>query len=295
MLNYDGTAGASYSAPIFDFSSGSPKVWNNNTEEFETYNASNIAYYGNRMVEGPPTTFAVAVPTSLPENVPGSEYIAKVYNVHGANAVEAIPFVDSTGSGTFTLTYNGITTAAITYSATYGTLVTNINNALNTTFGTSQIVASASSLATVILTFSGPNYCHAPLVGHVTSTITGTGFTINGSGTAGTSTTTTAGVGFAATDISSYGALLETKFTWNGEIQVTPPVTGYAPSPIRNTWFVFTTGSDTNNGQTPASAFKTISKANGVSKTGDNIYVDAATAASISNYAGITATIRSYP
>ncbi|MGD0898383.1 MAG: hypothetical protein ABR915_11145, partial [Thermoguttaceae bacterium] len=37
----------------------------------------------------------------------------------GVEPVEALPVVDATGSGTFTLTYMGITTGAITYSSTY--------------------------------------------------------------------------------------------------------------------------------------------------------------------------------
>lgn len=120
--------------------------------------------------------------------------------VSGANAVEAIPVVDSTGVGTFTLTIEGITTGAITYSSTAATLVTNINTALNSAFGTSAIVASGASLAALILTFSGTGYTNRPINGHVTSVITiGSGsFTINGvvgtAGTPGVSTTTTAGV-----------------------------------------------------------------------------------------------------
>ena len=62
----------------------------------------------------------------------------------GTNAIYDLVVVDSTGSGTFTLTIDGITTPAITYSATEATLVTNINTQLNATFGTSAIVASGA-------------------------------------------------------------------------------------------------------------------------------------------------------
>lgn len=117
-------------------------------------------------------------------------------DVAAVNQIEAIPVVDSTGVGTFFFTIEGISTPAITYSATAATLVTNINAALNTAFGTSAIVASGASLAALILTFSGTNYKGRPIVGHAVSTITqaGSTFTINGSATSGTSTTTTAGV-----------------------------------------------------------------------------------------------------
>ena len=118
--------------------------------------------------------------------------------VSAVNQINSLPFVDSTGSGTFTITVEGITTGAITYSSTAATLYANINTALNATFGTSAIVASGASLAAIILTFSGTGYAGRP-VGTVQATVlTGsTGYTINGSGTVGTPSTsavTTAGV-----------------------------------------------------------------------------------------------------
>lgn len=112
----------------------------------------------------------------------------------GVSPVEALPVVDTTGSGTFTLTYMGITTGAITYSATVATLITNINTALDSAFGAGNLVASGASLAALIITGSAGNYQFNAFGGHFTSTITGTGFTINGSATAGTSTTSVAGV-----------------------------------------------------------------------------------------------------
>lgn len=108
------------------------------------------------------------------------------------NAIFAIPFVDSTGSGTFTITVEGITTGAITYSSTAATLVTNINTALTAAFGSSQIVASGSTLATIILTMSGANYAARPVATPTSTLLTGsTGYTINGVGTVGVSTLAT--------------------------------------------------------------------------------------------------------
>lgn len=109
--------------------------------------------------------------------------------VSGVNQIQTFAVVDSTGSGTFTITVEGITTAAITYSATVATLKTNINAALDAALGTSACVASGASLAAVVLTFSGTGYAGRP-VGTVTSKpLAGaTGFTINGDGTVGTST-----------------------------------------------------------------------------------------------------------
>ncbi len=140
-------------------------------------------------------------------------------SVSAVNAVEALPFVDSTGSGTFTLTIEGITTGAITYSATAATLVANINTALNAAFGTSAIVASGATLAALILTFSGTGYAGRPIntssngtvfgVKVIATLLTGaTGFTVGnnptssgvGAALAGGSTTTTAGVAAASAD-----------------------------------------------------------------------------------------------
>jgi hypothetical protein len=145
--------------------------------------------------------------------------------ISAVNAVEALPFVDSTGSGTFTLTIEGITTAAITYSSTAATLYANINTALNAVFGTSGIVASGSTLAAIILTFSGTGYSGRPIGNSSNGTVSGvkviatllaaaTGFTAGnnptssgvGAALAGGSTTTTAGVTAVAANSGEYVA-----------------------------------------------------------------------------------------
>lgn len=107
----------------------------------------------------------------------------------GTNQVDALVFVDSTGSGNFVITVEGTTTGLIAYSSTAATLFAHINTALNATFGTSAIVASGASLAAIILTFSGTGYTNR-LVGDVfTTPVSGaTGFTINGNGTVGVAT-----------------------------------------------------------------------------------------------------------
>jgi hypothetical protein len=99
--------------------------------------------------------------------------------VSAVNAVDALDFVDATGSGTFTITIEGITTAAITYNSTAATLLASINTALNAAFGTSAIVCSGGSLAALILTFSGTGYAARPINGLpvVTLLAGATGFT----------------------------------------------------------------------------------------------------------------------
>lgn len=133
--------------------------------------------------------------------------------VNAVNQVEALVVVDDTGSGTFTLTCEGLTTGAITYSSTPATLVSRINSALDAVFGTGAIVASGASLAAIILTFSGTGYSGRPIIGHVTSALTQTGstFTINGSATAGTTTTTTLGVSAVAATNGAFvaGSLIQ--------------------------------------------------------------------------------------
>lgn len=126
----------------------------------------------------------------------GYGYVVTGTAVSGVSPVEALPVVDTSGAGHFTLTYMGITTGAITYSSTVATLITNINSALDAAFGVGNLVASGASLAALVITGSAGNYQYNAFGGHFTSTITVTGgnLTINGSSTLGTSTTTTAGV-----------------------------------------------------------------------------------------------------
>jgi hypothetical protein len=94
------------------------------------------------------------------------------------NCVDTLDFVDSTGSGTFTVEIEGITTGAITYSATPATLVTHINTALNAAFGTGVIVCSGASLAALILTYTLTPYAGRPIRGLPTMNVSGgTGFT----------------------------------------------------------------------------------------------------------------------
>ncbi len=53
-------------------------------------------------------------------------------------------------------------TGPITYSATIGTLLTNIQSALDTALGSSLVVASGTLVTAVALTFSGAGYAGIP-------------------------------------------------------------------------------------------------------------------------------------
>lgn len=93
--------------------------------------------------------------------------------VSGTNEVQTLTIGGTPTGGTFKLTFDGFTTAAITWSATNSTLLANINAALDAlpNGGTSAIVATANSLTagigTISLTFSG-----APLQKKAVNTIT---------------------------------------------------------------------------------------------------------------------------
>lgn len=118
----------------------------------------------------------------------------------GQNAVQTLAFTDGgSGAGTFTLTVEGVTTPAVTYSGTAATLVANLNAALTAVLGASQVVASGSAVTGLPLTYSGPGYARrpAPLV------------TVNPSGLTGVTVAaanTTPGVAPAAGDSGEFTA-----------------------------------------------------------------------------------------
>lgn len=99
---------------------------------------------GGRVIEG-------SVGPLLSAGVPGA----------GTNAVQTATLGGTGGTSTFKLVFEGVRTAAIAWSATNGTLLANINAALDAAFGAAQIVASDSTLASglgnLLLTFSGSN------------------------------------------------------------------------------------------------------------------------------------------
>lgn len=79
--------------------------------------------------------------------------------VAGTNEVQTLTIGGTPTGGTYRLALDGIPTAAVTWSATNGTLLSNLNTALDAVYGTSSIVATAGTLTagigTVLLTFSG--------------------------------------------------------------------------------------------------------------------------------------------
>lgn len=85
--------------------------------------------------------------------------------VAGTNEVQTLTLGGTPTGGTFKLTFGGLVSAAITWSATNATLLANIQAALDAFAAlgatASQVVATAGTLTagigTVVLTFSGSN------------------------------------------------------------------------------------------------------------------------------------------
>lgn len=81
--------------------------------------------------------------------------------VNGTSEVQTLTIGGTPTSGTFKLAFEGFNTAAITWSSTNNTLISNINTALRAlaSLGASEITAAAGSLSsgigTVTLTFGG--------------------------------------------------------------------------------------------------------------------------------------------
>lgn len=99
----------------------------------------------------------------------------------GTNEVQTATLGGTGAGSTFKLKLEGQTTGDITWSATNATLLSNINTALDATFGASQIVATDSTLASglgdLLLTFSGSNYSRSA-VSTMTAIITAGALTI---------------------------------------------------------------------------------------------------------------------
>jgi hypothetical protein len=114
--------------------------------------------------------------------------------VNGTNEIQTITIGGTPTAGSFTLTYNGNTTGAITWSATNATLVANIDAALEALgrIGTGGVVTAVGSatagIGTFTVTFSGTNVAKTNVaLMTATSSLTGTSPTL-------AVATTTAGV-----------------------------------------------------------------------------------------------------
>lgn len=106
--------------------------------------------------------------------------------VNGTNEVQTITIGGTPTAGTFKLTLNGETTAAITWSATNATLVANIDAAIEAlpSVGTGGVVTAVGTatagIGTFTVTFSGTNVAKRPIGAMtVASSLTGTSPTLS--------------------------------------------------------------------------------------------------------------------
>jgi hypothetical protein len=146
----------------------------------------------------------------------------------GADEVKTIVFGGTPTSGTFTLTFDGHTTAAITWSSTNATLVSNIDTALEAlpNIGSGGVTTGStgtltSGVGTVQVTFSGANVSkfNVPDMS-ATSSLVGTTPTI----TIATSTVGTLATGRGAAE----GALLTDSS--NGKLYIQTASTPNSPT-----------------------------------------------------------------
>ncbi|MCC2638882.1 MAG: hypothetical protein K0Q68_2601, partial [Moraxellaceae bacterium] len=107
--------------------------------------------------------------------------------------IQQVAFTNATG-GTFTLTLGDLTTAAITYSATDATLLTNIQSALDTLLGAGTVTVSDSGASTFDITWAANGY-------HPQFTATTTGLT----GTNAAAEISTLNEGLAPNAVQSFG------------------------------------------------------------------------------------------
>lgn len=113
--------------------------------------------------------------------------------VAGTNEIQTITLGGTPTGGTFTITFNGFTTSAITWTATDATLVSSIDTALEAlpNIGTGGVTTAAgtvsSGIGTITVTFTGNNAKLDVALMTGTSSLTGTSPTL-------AIATTTAGV-----------------------------------------------------------------------------------------------------
>lgn len=137
--------------------------------------------------------------------------------VAGTNEVQTLTIGGTPSGGTFTLTYDGFTTSAITWVNVNATLLASINTALDAlpNGAASAIVATAGTLTagigTILLTFSG-----APLAKRAVNLMTATS-SLTGSSPTLAIVETTPGVDATARGIAKGGLLIDTT---NGKLYI---------------------------------------------------------------------------
>jgi hypothetical protein len=136
----------------------------------------------------------------------------------GTNEVQTLTIGGTPTGGTFKLAYQGIISAAITWSATEATILANIQTALDgmANLGTNYVVATAGTITdgigTVLLTFSGGSVAKrvVPLMTIAVNSLTGTSPTL-------AITETTPGVNASGIGVGKGGLMTDTT---NGKLYI---------------------------------------------------------------------------
>lgn len=111
---------------------------------------------------------------------PGAILVGSGAPANGTSEIQTLTIGGTPTGGTFTITFDGYTTSAITWSSTNSTLVANIDAALEDlpNIGTGGITTAVGSMTsgvgTITLTFAGVNGRKAQNLMVATSSLTGT-------------------------------------------------------------------------------------------------------------------------
>ncbi len=225
----------------------------------EAWTVENRAWLGSR--DGTPYTESITLDTSAftanthyPNGyVPSGLVLAKVGNLYvpyagGTSEVQTVTITGSPTGGTFTLTFDGATTAAIAYNAAASAVQAALEALPNITAGDVTVTGSAGGPYTITFAgqYTGTN------VGALTATGSLTGgsspavgiATTTGGGSAGSGgAETAAGVLFNSTEMRSGGPDVGAPLLWRGVIVVAklPSNSGFDATARRQlaNWFRF--------------------------------------------------------
>jgi hypothetical protein len=149
-----------------------------------------------QICEGPATAITALTPHANAVNEVQAVAIGMLTPVEAVNAVQTLDLVDAgAGSGSFTLSVEGYTTAAITYSATPATLVSRIQAAFDAVLGSNKVVVAGTAISAITVTFSGTEWSARPVGGITAGTtlLADVTLTINPISTCGVTAVTNSG------------------------------------------------------------------------------------------------------
>lgn len=141
---------------------------------------------GSLLIVGPPVAGAPAQVGQLTFSAVNTSTGVVTVSATGANEVQTAAFTGTPSGGTFRVglilpDWSISWTGTSAHNATFATVISNLNTALDAAFGTSKIVASGSAYTAVAFTFSGAGFAnreHPLLVIDVGALTGATGVTV---------------------------------------------------------------------------------------------------------------------